>query len=468
MRKIRIGISAKLFFTIFSTCMLVLITMHWGVRISFERGFIDYIKRGNEQRLVLLSDALSDQYEQHGNWDFLRNNNKLVFTILRSLEQNPDANNQLPPRGWRTQFWIIDQQSRVLVGPQTPVPQEGTRREIITSNNHIVGWVIGSPPERLTRSADINFDQQQKRTSWLIVGLSTLLAAAVTWLMSRGLLAPVKRLVEGTWHLSAGDFSKRVQVGSDDELGRLAQDFNKLASSLEKNESMRRAFMADISHELRTPLAILRGELEAMQDGVRKLTPEALSSLQTEVSTLTKLVDDLHQLSLSDEGALAYRKAQTDIVSLLEVVAGSFRARFNSRQLSLTLSLPEHAVFFADADRLMQLFSNLMENSLRYTDAGGGLTISLETQPGKMLLHFDDSAPGVSDAQRQQIFERFYRAEGSRNRASGGSGLGLAICKNIAEAHGGHLSADHSSLGGLRITLTLPLDEIHNQGHWRR
>ncbi|MFS2224561.1 two-component system sensor histidine kinase BaeS [Pantoea sp. B65] len=458
MRKMRIGISAKLFLAIFSTCMLVLIIMHWGVRLSFEHGFIDYIKRGNEQRLTLLSDALADQYEQHGDWDFLRNNNKLVFTILRSLEQNPDVSKPLPPHGWRTQFWIIDQQYNVLSGPRAPVPQDGKRWNITTSNNKVVGWVIGSPPERLTSSADINFDRQQRRTSWLIVGLSTLLAAAVTWLMSRGLLAPVKRLVEGTHHLAAGDFATRVEVGSRDELGRLAQDFNRLASSLEKNESMRRAFMADISHELRTPLAILRGELEAMQDGVRKLTPDAIASLQAEVVTLTKLVNDLHQLSLSDEGALAYRKASTDVVSLLEVVAGSFRARFASRQLSLTLSLPQQAAFFGDADRLMQLFSNLLENSLRYTDAGGGLKISLQQQPGKMLLHFDDSAPGVSDEQRQQIFERFFRTEGSRNRASGGSGLGLAICKNIVEAHGGTLSADHSDLGGLRITVALPLD----------
>ncbi|MEG9452387.1 MAG: two-component system sensor histidine kinase BaeA, partial [Pantoea piersonii] len=106
---LRLGISAKLFLAIFSTCMLVLITMHWGVRLSFEHGFVDYIKRGNEQRLAMLGDALADQYEQHGSWDFLRHNDRLVYTMLRSLEQNPDSSNQLPPHGWRTQFWIIDQ-----------------------------------------------------------------------------------------------------------------------------------------------------------------------------------------------------------------------------------------------------------------------------------------------------------------------------------------------------------------------
>jgi len=454
--KLRIGITAKLFIAIFSTCMLVLITMHWGVRLSFEHGFIDYIKKGNEQRLGLLSDALAEQYEQHGNWDFLRHNNKLVFQILHSLEQNPDANSQLPPHGWRTQFWIIDQQYRVMMGPRAPVPQEGSRRSITTSSGHIVGWVIGSPPERLTRSADINFDQQQKRTSWIIVGLTMLMAALVTWLMSRGLLAPVKRLVEGTHHLAAGDFTTRVQANNRDELGRLGQDFNRLASTLEKNESMRRAFMADISHELRTPLAILRGELEAIQDGVRKLTPESIISLQGEVATLTKLVDDVHQLSLSDEGALAYRRSDIDLVPLLEIVAANFIARYQSRELTLQLRLPDSAPLFGDPDRLMQLFTNLLENSLRYTDAGGGLTVTLRAEQDQTIIWFEDSAPGITDEQREQIFERFYRAESSRNRASGGSGLGLAICQNIVAAHEGTIKADHSDAGGLKITVHLP------------
>ncbi|MGJ0479686.1 two-component system sensor histidine kinase BaeS [Pantoea agglomerans] len=452
---LRLGIGAKLFMAIFATCMLVLITMHWGVRLSFEHGFVDYIKRGNEQRLNLLSDALADQYEQHGNWDFLRHNDRLVFTMLRSLEQNPDSSSQLPPHGWRTQFWILDQQYKVLAGPKSPVPPEGTRRNITTSNNKVVGWVIGSPPERLTRSTDINFDQQQRRTSWIIVGLSTLLAALATWLMARGLLAPVKRLVDGTHHLAAGNFATRVEVSSRDELGQLAGDFNLLASSLEKNESMRRAFMADISHELRTPLAILRGELEAMQDGVRKLTPEAIASLQSEVVVLTKLVDDLHQLSLSDEGALAYRKQATDLVQLLEVTAGSFAERYRAHGLTLKLNLPDNAPFFGDPDRLMQLFTNLLENSLRYTDSGGRVEVTLKYEAPNWCIDFDDSAPGVDREHQAQIFERFFRTEGSRNRASGGSGLGLAICKNIADAHGGDIHATHSDLGGLKIALHL-------------
>ena len=390
----RPGITGKLFLAIFATCIVLLISMHWAVRISFERGFIDYIKRGNEQRLTMLGDALSEQYEQHGDWKFLRNNDRFIFQLLRTFERDnderppggpgphgepgpmpgPGPRPDMPPHGWRTQFWVVDQQGRVLVGPRAPVPQDGTRRNIVVDGVS-VGAVIASPVERLTRNTDINFDRQQKRTSWLIVALATLLAALATFPLARGLLAPVKRLVEGTHKLAAGDFSTRVTVTGGDELGRLAQDFNQLASTLERNQQMRRDLMADISHELRTPLAVLRGELEAIQDGVRKFTPDSISSLQAEVGTLTKLVDDLHQLSMSDEGALAYQKESVDLIALLEVAAGAFRERFASRGLTIGVSLPDNAIVFGDRDRLMQLFNNLLENSLRYTDSGGRLQI---------------------------------------------------------------------------------------------
>ncbi|NIG76436.1 two-component system sensor histidine kinase BaeS [Klebsiella sp. Ap-873] len=457
MKLCRSGITGKLFLAIFSTCLLVLAIMHWGVRLSFERGFIDYIKRGNTQRIELLSDALGEQYALHGNWRFLRHNDRFVFQILRSFERDGDEAHGMPPQGWRTKFWVVDQNYQVLVGPREKLPPDGMRKAI-NVNGQDVGWVIASPIERLTRNTDINFDRQQRRTSWIIVALSSLLAAAATFLLARGLLAPVKRLVDGTHKLAAGDFSTRVAVGSQDELGRLAQDFNQLASTLEKNHKMRRAYMADISHELRTPLAVLRGELEAIQDGVRQFTPESVTSLQMEVATLTKLVDDLHQLSMSDEGALAYQKKSLDIITLLEVVAGAFRSRFESRGLIIRLALPESATIFGDGDRLMQLFNNLLENSLRYTDSGGQLVISGKIVNQQFVMSFDDSEPGVSDEQLGQLFDRFYRAEGSRNRASGGSGLGLSICQNIVTAHGGTLTASHSRFGGVSITVELPLE----------
>lgn len=451
------GITAKLFLAIFATCMLVVITMQWGVRLSFEHGFIDYIKRSNNQRIVMLSDALSEQYQLHGSWAFLHNNERMVLQLLRSFETSAEENKSMPPHGWRTKLWVVDQQGNKLVGPAGALPVEGPRRPIIAFDQ-TVGWVMSTPVERLTRNADIRFDAQQRRTGWIIVVLAGFLAAAAAWLTARGLLAPVKRLVKGTHRLAAGDFSARVQTGSQDELGRLAQDFNQLAISLERNETMRRALMVDISHELRTPLAVLRGELEALQDGVRRPGPESLASLLSEVSMLTKLVDDLHQLSMSDSGALAYRKSRLDAVHLLQLAVAVFRDRFALKGLQLELALSGQAWLFGDPDRLTQLFHNLLENSLRYTDTGGRLVIAAELLDAQWVLRWQDSAPGVASDQLTRIFERFYRTEGSRNRASGGSGLGLPICQNIVEAHSGRIQATHSPLGGLQITVELPLD----------
>lgn len=464
----RPGITGKLFLAIFTTCIVMLISMHWAVRISFERGFIDYIKRGNEQRLTMLSDALSEQYALHGNWEFLRNNDRFIFRLLKNFERENDGSDErrkppdsdMPPHGWRTFFWVTDQQGNVLVGPHTKIPAEGSHRPVIV-NNREVGAVIASPVERLTRNTDINFDRQQKRTSGRIVALATLLAALVTLLLARGLLVPVKRVIKGLHHLAAGDFSTRVATSSSDELGQLAQDFNQLACTLERNQQMRRDLMADISHELRTPLTILRGELEAIQDGLRQCTPETLASLQGEVATLTKLVDDLHQLSLSDEGALAYQKSAMNIIPLLAMVTEAFRERFASRGLVIDSDFADSAIIFGDRDRLMQLFNNLLENSLRYTNSGGKLHIRITLNEHNIIIDFADSAPGVSDQQLARLCERFYRAEGSRNRASGGSGLGLAICVNIVTAHGGTLRADHSPFGGISIKVTLPV--AHNR-----
>ncbi|OCQ52768.1 Signal transduction histidine-protein kinase BaeS [Photorhabdus australis subsp. thailandensis] len=441
---------------IFATCMLVLITMHWGVRSSFQHGFLGYIKQNIQLRTSMLAEALAEQYQQYGSWKFLKQNNRIIFQIIRSIEQTSESHQGPPPRGWRTQFWVVDRDMKLLVGHEGKIPSD-TYREPINYNNQIVGWVIVSTSDKITRQADISFDRQQQLTSWIIAGLSTLLAIIATLLLSRGMLKPVKRLVEGTHKLAAGDFSVRVTSSSRDEIGQLAYNFNQLACTLEKNEQMRRDYMADISHELRTPLSVLRGELEALQDGVRKPTPKTLDSLLAEITTLTKLVDDLHQLSLSDRGALAYRKEFINISESLEVAIASYRGRFIDKQIQVDVKLPDIVMIFADPSRLTQLFHNLLENSLRYTAKNGKLMIEGNADDSHFILSWQDSEPGLLPEQCQRVFERFYRSESSRNRASGGSGLGLAICYNITEAHNGTIRAEPSPLGGLRIDIELPL-----------
>ena len=269
----------------------------------------------------------------------------------------------------------------------------------------------------------------------------------------RGIAASTRRLANG-------DYGSRVDVATRDEIGRLGEDFNRLALTLERNEQLRRAFIADVSHELRTPLSLLRAELEAIEDGVRPLTQSSVKSLQGEVATLSKLVADLYDLSLADVGALAYRMVAVDLVDVLDLAAAAYRGRLQTRGIVLDGPASQRPIMIsADESRLRQLFANLLENCQRYVDENGRVCITVSVDGALATVDIDDSGPGVPQDFRHQLFDRFFRMEASRNRASGGAGLGLAICRNIVEAHRGRIEAQAAPLGGLRIRVELPLAE---------
>jgi two-component system sensor histidine kinase BaeS len=306
---------------------------------------------------------------------------------------------------------------------------------------------------------DVRFESHQIRASWTIGAVCVLLSAVIALWVARRLLRPVRRVAQATHRLAAGEYTSRVVVESGDEVGQLARDFNTLADTLERNERMRRDFLADVSHELRTPLGVLHGELEAIEDGVHTLSPATVKSLQAEVSTLNKLVSDLYDLSLADVGALTYRKAPVDVAELLGTTLDAFAGRLADAGLRLQAGIPAQALMvLADERRLQQLFNNLMENSVRYTDRGGVLRVrAVAAGDGQAVtVTFEDAAPGVPAEGLARLFDRFSRVEASRSRASGGAGLGLAICRSIVLAHGGHITAAPSPLGGLAMHVHLP------------
>jgi two-component system sensor histidine kinase BaeS len=270
------------------------------------------------------------------------------------------------------------------------------------------------------------------------------------------LLRPVNALATGTRALAAGDYSQRLDVERDDELGRLAIDFNHLASALEQHRDARRRWGADIAHELRTPLSVLRGEIQALQDGVRAPTPAALDSLNAECERLGALIDDLYELSLADAGALEYRFERVDLAALAEDIVEAQRSACADAGLAIETEIDATIPVRGDARRLSQLVANLLANARRYTDAPGRIRVEAHALRGGARLVIEDTAPAVPPAALPRLFERLYRVEGSRSRAAGGAGLGLAICRAIVEAHGGRIEASASPLGGLRLAVELP------------
>ncbi len=449
----KLGITAKLFLGILGTSMIVAVAMGVATRYNFNRGFIGYLNEQATERLESLLPTAAAAYAERGGWEFLRNEPRNWFRLMHP-RMAPPMGTDLTGFGPRTA--LLDAEQRFVVGNPEAVNDAILRAVVV--DGRTVGWLALIPIQSVTEGAALRFQQQQALTTWLIAALAVLLATGVAVLIARTLLAPMRRITDATHRLASGDYSSRTEVLADDELGRLSDDFNMLAQTLDRNEQMRRVFMADVSHELRTPLAVLRAELESMEDGVRPLTVDAVRDLQQSVQTLSKLVDDLYDLSLSDAGALSYRKQNTDVMALLTDVLRGFEERLAERRILADLSLPTgKTVVHADADRLRQLFSNLIENTVRHTDPGGRLHVLCETAPGALIVEFQDSAPGVPAVALPKIFERFYRVEGSRNRESGGAGLGLSICRNIVDAHGGDIRATSSPLGGLSIIVRLPL-----------
>jgi two-component system sensor histidine kinase BaeS len=217
--------------------------------------------------------------------------------------------------------------------------------------------------------------------------------------------------------------------------------------------------MADISHELRTPLAVLRGEAEALMDGVRPLTKAAVASLHEDVLRLNALVDDLHLLAMADLQRLPCRLADCDGAELVRDTVRRFESRANAAGLTLTCDvLALHIAVLWDPARIEQLLGNLLENSLRYTDAPGRIDVAVTVEGNELRLSVADSAPGAGVVDITRLFEPLYRADDARGRHNGGSGLGLAICEAIVQAHGGRIAAQPSILGGLLVTVVLPLE----------
>lgn len=455
----KISITAKLFAVMLAACIAVLVVQSSAMRLSFQRGFIDYLDGEGVARMESALPRLVAAYRQHGSWEFLRHDFRGWFDLLVPHPQSgpPPAPTTADETGVILRIGLMDAARRRVAG--NPNVETAAIRRPVTVDGQLVGWIGMVSFEQVMSSRETAFLSEQHKAWWLIALASVLVAIGLTLVATRALLRRLRAVAHATHALAAGDYTSRIDPGPSDELGTLARDFNHMAQALEQNERTRRNFMADISHELRTPLAVIRAEVEAIQDGIRPATPPALEAMHQEVGRLGKLIDDLHDLSLTDVGAFAYRRTPIDLGTVLRAAADGMRARFGAARLRLEVEpAPRTLIVCGDERRLHQLIANLLENALRYTDPGGVVRLRWLAQGNSAVVEVDDSAPGVPHDKRGQLFERFYRVEASRNRASGGSGLGLAICRNIVEAHQGTVRADASPLGGLRIVVNLPLD----------
>lgn len=486
----------KLFaITLFASFVLVasmLALAQW----SFDRGLLEHVNKRALQQYTRLSEQLVSHYQDKGDWQALSESRYAWLQLQadagididsRELqrarrdsmrrranehpprrEHRPPGGDRLPPPGKNPKperFALLNEDKQLLAGDLVR-PEHRQYLEIIQAGQ-VIGYVVYADRERLLDDYELDLSSQLSSNLWWVAGLMILLSASLALPFSKLLLSPLRPIVESIHALAKGDFSRRIEVANQDEIGRVAKDINHLAQQLEAVDTSRKAWLANISHELRTPLAVMRGELEAMLDGIREINKDNLSSAHQEALHLQRLVEDLYQLTSSELGddhvaQMSYQKQELDFSALVEDDLERFQPLID--KAGLNFSFINHAQagnkeawVRGDSSRLSQLIHNLVNNSIKYTQAPGTLMAELTVKNDVIVFTLKDSAPSVKEGELEKIFDHLYRAEQSRNRKTGGSGLGLAICKKIAQSHEGELTASLSDLGGIKMTLCLPL-----------
>jgi two-component system sensor histidine kinase BaeS len=325
-----------------------------------------------------------------------------------------------------------------------------------------VGWVGVDTSGALIYPVDQAFMQRQVQTLIWVGGIILLIGSALAVGFSRHLTAPIHHLADASRKLGERRFDTRIPISNrDDELGQLAEAFNAMAANLEGYMRRQHQWLRDISHELRTPLAVLLGEIEAVQDGVRPITPEAVASLHAEVSHLIAIVSDLHELARTEADGFKLELAPLTPAAVLAKVVEWFEHRLKETGIILRSDLAgvQHCRVMGDGERLHQLFSNLLHNVLCHAEGADRLTITGRRTDRYLELVFADNGPGVPEGALPHLFDRLFRVDPSRSRSTGGSGIGLSVCQTIVEGHGGTISAASGSLRGrgLTITVRIPL-----------
>lgn len=454
-RPSRLGL--KLFVIILSVNVAISASMFLAVSYSIDRGFFDYLNQAQERRAALLADGLVTRWETQQSWEWLEQAPERWPFIVR-FELGQEHHDRPSPLGEARDFALRDADDNYVVPPQGGRTGSGNWHWLtLRSDETNIGSLGFRPPREMMERMESRFLERQQRNLVLIVIslciASLLLAGGLSWWLGRR----TRALAGATLRLTEGDYHTRLPERGRDELSRLARDFNVLAATLEASRDARARWVSDTAHELRTPLAVLRGEIEAMQDGIRPLNQENLGSLAQEVGQLERLVTDLRLLSQSDAGALDMQLAPMSLSDSLSGRLADADRWLVESGLTLTEQIEADIMILGDAQRLRQLWNNLLDNSCAYTQPPGELRVALTAQQGCAVITWEDSAPGVPQGELARLTERLYRVEGSRNRASGGSGLGLSIASALVNAHGATLTPSSSALGGLRWTLRFPL-----------
>lgn len=474
------NIQNKLFFVLFGFSATLVATLIVLIQGNINEGMLEYVNNKEIERNQPVIDALAAIYQRDSGWSTLQGNDKALRRLVEANmtdEYSPPSQNKPPrrpppqgrpplepppehrlgPRG--SHFALLDASAQLLAGRHyTP---EQFLQIPIQVNAKTVGFYAITKRDQLTKGYEFDFIKQQKQFLWFIALIALAFVAIVTVPLSRHLVIPVKLIASGIHMLTQGKYEQSIHLKRKDELGELSKDYNELALTLAESEKSRKRWLANISHELRTPVAILRGELEAMLDGVRSKTEINIASAYDEIRHLQRLINDLHLLTSADVGGMRYQKSNIELTSFLNDESAKLSGYLSNAGIELVTDISSQAMtVFADKTRLSQLFENIINNAIKYSKANL-VKISLKTTSAmssvSAIITVEDDGVGVDTKHLEHLFDYLYRVDEARNREDGGTGLGLSICRQIIDAHQGRIVAKLSALGGLAVEMAFPL-----------
>ncbi|OJX40312.1 MAG: hypothetical protein BGO78_15225 [Chloroflexi bacterium 44-23] len=439
-----------------------------------------YVTQTGQQWADQLTPTLSEYFAQTGSWERVDNilHQPVAYGASPSSGKSGGDNCMEMAAGesmmgdmmgsyWETEGWCQDDQwmmdmwtsagnrlvlvdeNRVIVA-DTAGALKGTRLQVddiargtpIMVQDRQVGTLIITPFNSPSTPAGNFLSSVSSSVLWagIAAGIVALILGSLLFFQ---ITRPLRSLSTAALSIAKGDLNQRAWIGNNDEVGQVARSFNQMADKLQSYEAERQNLIADIAHELRTPLSVIQGNLEAMLDNVLPSSARELALLHQETILLNRLISDLRTLSLADTGQLNLQLRPVGLAELVNQVIERLQLRINEKGIDLRTTIPASLPKLqADPERLSQILINLVDNALRYTPGGTQIVIEATTTPDSISVSVSDNGPGIPDDELSKLFDRFWRAEKSRNRATGGTGLGLAIVRQLTEAQGGQISVE--------------------------
>jgi len=430
--------------------LLIVLFTRWKANEEFKTFLVD-------QNRPSIVTAFSDYYREHRTWKGV--DAAPLFPEDPGRIRIENNSNQMRP------FTLVNDVGQVVLPGEgysigAHIPASELERGIsILVDKKIVGTLLVNRRVYRINPPESMFLERMNSVLFISALIAAIFALLLGILLSRTLTRPIRELTAATRVVSEGNLVHEVPVRSSDELGQLAASFNRMSAELARSLNLRRQMTVDIAHELRTPISLILGHAEAIHDGVLSPSVETLEIIREEAGRLEHLVEDLRLLSRADAGELSLERQMFDPRKLLEDIRAIHTQNAIQKNITIQIEVVSHIPLInVDPQRMMQVLNNIMDNAMRYTPEGGRVLLSAKQVGEKLEMRIKDNGPGLSDQELGRVFDRFYRADPSRQRDESGSGLGLAIAKSLVERHNGRIWAESQPGQGMTVVISLPVE----------